>query len=99
MDVGLLDNGRERSLGLPTRLQQRREVARVADPGHLQLHRPYPRVPGSLAVSVALPHAPGTTLVRRGSHVLLDLHLHERLREHTHALLQEARVLIDHGLA
>jgi hypothetical protein len=99
VDVGLLDNGRERSLGLPTRLQQRREVARVADPGHLQLHRPYPRVPRSLAVSVALPHAPGTTLVRRGSHVLLDLHLHERLGKYPNALLEEVRVLLDHRLA
>src|SRR5215203_4438987 len=99
MDVGLLDNRRERPLGFPTRLQQRGEVSSVAHPWHLQLHRPYPSVPGALAVAVALSCASGSSLVTPGSHVLLDLHLHERLGEHPNALLEEIRVLIDHRLA
>src|SRR5215203_6699450 len=99
MDVGLLNNRRERPLGLPTRLQQRGEVSSVAHPWHLQLHRPYPRVPGALPVAVALSCASGSSLVTPGSHVLLDLHLHERLGEHSNALLEEIRVLVDHRLA
>jgi hypothetical protein len=99
MDVSFLDNRRERPLGLPTRLQKRGEVSSVAHPWHLQLHRPYPGVPGALAVAVALSCASGTPLVRRGSHVLLDLHLHECLGEHPHALLEEIRVHIDYRLA
>src|SRR5215203_3146415 len=99
MDVGLLDNRRERPLGFPTRLQQRGEVSSVAHPWHLQLHRPYPSVPGALAVAVALSCASGSSLVTPGSHVLLDLHLHERLGEHPNTLLEEIRVLIDHRLA
>ena len=99
MDVGLLDHGGERSLGLPTRLQKRWEVARVSDPWHRKLHGPYPRVPGALAVAVALSCAPSTPLVRRGAYVLLNLHLHECLGEHPHTVLEEVRVLIDHRLA
>src|SRR5215210_6090298 len=99
MHVRFLDDCRERPLGLPTRLKERGEVTSVADPRYLQLHRPHPRVPGTLAVAVALPHASGTALVTPSSYVLLDLHLHEGLGEHPHALLEEVRVLIDHRLA
>src|SRR5215217_5646824 len=99
MYVGLLDNRRERPLGLPTRLQKRGEVARVPHPWHLQLHRPYPRVPGALPVAVALSHPLGAPLVRCGTHMLFYLHLHERLGEHPNTLLEEIRVLIDHRLA
>src|SRR5215204_6603026 len=99
MDVGLLNNRRERPLGLPTRLQQRGEVSSVADPGHLQLHRPYPRVPGALPVTVALSCASGTPLVTPCAYVLFYFHLHECLGEHPDALLEEVCVLIDHRLA
>src|SRR5215210_3198167 len=99
MHVRFLDDCRERPLGLPTRLKERGEVTSVADPRYLQLHRPHPRVPGTLAVAVALPHASGTALVTPSSYVLLDLHLHEGLGEHPNALLEEVRVLLDHRLA
>ncbi len=46
-------------------------------------------------MTVALPHASGAALVRRGSHMLLDLHLHERLGKDPNALLEEVRVPID----
>jgi hypothetical protein len=35
----------------------------------------------------------------RGSYVLLDLHLHERLGQYSNALLEEIRVPVDHRLA
>src|SRR5215207_11759001 len=79
--------------------RQRGEVARVSHPRHLQLHGPHSGVPGALAVSVALAHTLGSSLVRCGSYVLLDLHFHERLGEHPDALLEEVRILIDHRLA
>jgi hypothetical protein len=99
MDVGFLNDRCQCSLGLPTRLQQRGKVATVADPWDLQLHGPYPRVPGSLAVAVALSHTTGTPLVTRGSYVLFYLHLYECLGEDPDALLEEIRVLVDHRLA
>jgi hypothetical protein len=37
--------------------------------------------------------------VTPSANVLLDLHLHECLREHPDALLEEVCVLIDHRLA
>src|SRR5919112_3288946 len=99
MDVGFLNDRRQCSLGLPTWLQRRGEVATVSDPGHLQLHRPHPRVPGALAVSVALPGAPGGSLMTRGPYVLFYLHLHECLGQYSNALLEEGGVLLDHRLA
>jgi hypothetical protein len=79
--LGFLDDRCQCSLGLPTRLQKRGEVARVADPGHLQFHRPHPRGPRTIPVAVALSLAPRAALVRRRSYVLSDLHLHECLGE------------------
>src|SRR5215218_9548536 len=69
------------------RLQQRGEVSSVADPGHLQLHRPYPRVPGALPVTVALSCASGTPLVTPCAYVLFYFHLHECLGGHQRAVL------------
>ncbi len=70
MHVGFLNDRRHGPLGLPSGLQKRGELARVANPGHLQLHRPHPRVPGTLAVAVALSFASSTALMTRGSYVL-----------------------------
>src|ERR671910_341514 len=99
MHVGFLNDRCQCPLGLPTRLQKRGEVAGVANPGHLQLHRPYPGVPVSLPVTVALSRARRAALMTPGSYVMLDLHLHECLGEYPNALLEEIRVLIDHRLA
>ena len=78
------------SLDLPLRLQERGEAAAVADPGHLQFHRPYPAVPGSLSIAVALSGAPGSSLMTCRVYVLFDLH--ERLGQYPNALLGEVRV-------
>ena len=59
----------------------------------------HPGVPVPLTVSVALSRASGRALVAPCAHVLLDLHLHERLGEHSDALLEEGSVLLDHRLA
>ena len=52
-----------------------------------------------LAVAVARSRALGVALVRRGSHVPSDLHTHERLREHSYALLAHVRVVLHPNLA
>jgi hypothetical protein len=99
MHVRFLHDRRQCPLGPPSRLQERGEVARVPHPRHFQFDRADPGVPVPLPVSVALPHAPGAALVARSAHVLLDLHLHERLGEHPNAFFEEVRVPIDRGLA
>ena len=52
VDVGFLNDRRKRPLGFPARLQERWEVATVADLRYLQLHGPHPP-PGSLRQKIA----------------------------------------------
>ena len=89
MHVGFLDDCCQCSLGLPSGLQKRGELARVPDPRDRKFNTPNPCVPGPLAVAIALTYAPWAALVARGAYVLFYLHLHEHLGEHPDTFLQE----------
>jgi len=93
LHVRLLHDGDEGALRPPPRLEQAREVAAIPHARHAQRHAAHARVPPTLAVAVALPRAPRRALVALCAQVLRHLQLHERLREHAHALLQEVDVL------
>jgi hypothetical protein len=82
VDIGFLHHlTPKRPLGPPARLKQRGEIAAVTHPGHLKLDRAHPRVPGPFPVTVAVSAAPLVSLMARGAYMLLNLHLHKRLRE------------------
>src|SRR5919199_1388671 len=80
------------SLAPLARLQQAREKPPAPHPRHLQLDRPYPRVPLPLPVAVPLAGPGERPLVPLGSDLLRDCELHQRLRERPYPFFQELRV-------
>jgi len=78
-EVGLLDDGQQRPLGAPPRLEQAREVGPVAHPRDGQRHAADAGVPAPLAIPVAVGQAAlrvALALGRAGQ--LADLGLHDR---------------------
>ncbi len=79
MHVGLLDDGGQRLLGQPPRLEEAGKVTALAQPGDAQLDRPGPRLPVAVAIAVALGEPPGALLAIRRAGQRPDLHLHQPL--------------------
>jgi hypothetical protein len=92
---GLLDDGDQRLLGAPARLQKAREVPRArAQPRDLELDLAHARVPAALAVAVALRRAPPRrALAQPGADHRRHLSLHQRVDHHAHRLTQHVSVL------
>ena len=89
LHVGLLDDGRQRLLRRPARLQEAWEVGTLAQPRDAQLHRARPRMPVALAVAVPL-HLPiGTALAVRSTGQRLGFQFHQPLGRKADHLAQE----------
>ena len=79
MDIGLLDHSRERLLGGAPRFQKGRQIAALAQLGDGEIDPARPRVPGPLAIAVAVVEPLGAA--RAGWHAGpgFDLQLHQAL--------------------
>ena len=73
LDVGLLDHRSQRLLGHPPRLQEAREVAPLPQLRDLQLDRAGPRLPGPVAVAVAVGDTIRRAFAVSGAGQALDL--------------------------
>jgi len=94
-DVRLLDDGEERPLGPPARLEEAREVAAVADLGDREADRPHAGIPAPLAVPVAAREpSVGCPLAVGDSGQLGHLGLHRRLGEDPDPLAEEVGVAL-----
>ena len=89
LDVGLLDHRSQRLLGHPPRLQEAREVASLPQLRDLQLDRAGPRLPGPVAVAVAMGDTIRRALAVPGAGQALNLQCHQPLgREADHLAKQ-----------
>ena len=77
MDIGLLDHGRERLLGRAPRLEEGREVRALAQLGDGEVNPPSARVPGALAIAVAMIEPLGAARARRRARQGLDFQVHQ----------------------
>jgi hypothetical protein len=99
-DVRFLDDGEERPLGPPARLEEAREVAAVADLGDREADRPHTGIPAPLAVPVAAREpSVGCPLAVGDSGQLGHLGLHRRLGEDPDPLAEEVGVALGPRLA
>src|SRR5207247_11411530 len=80
-------------LSTPSGLQQAGEEAAVAHPWDLQLDRPHARVPGSLAVAIAVAAPLRRAFVTLGADVFSQLHLHQFLGQDAYSLTQKISLL------
>jgi hypothetical protein len=69
-DVRLAHHRHQGALGSLARLEQARKAAAIARAPHLELERADARIPGPLAVAVALPAPLATAFVALGADVL-----------------------------
>jgi len=79
MNVGLLDHGRKRLLGRAARLEESREIGALAQLGDGEVDPPGPRVPGALAMTVAVVEPLGAAHARRRAGQGFDLQRHQEL--------------------
>ena len=92
VDVGLLDDRRDRLLGQPAWLEKAREVAAFAQLGDAQLHRAGPCLPIAVAIAVALSQAVRRALARRRAGAAFNVQLHQPLGRKADHPAQEIRV-------
>ena len=92
LDVGLLDDSRQRLLGHPPRLQEAGEGAALAELGDAKLDGTGPRLPVPVAVAVALGQPQRALLAMRRSRQRTDLQLHQTLGGKADHLAQDIRV-------
>jgi hypothetical protein len=100
VDVGLLDDGDQRLLGAPPRLQEAREVPRARPQlRDRELDRAHARVPLARPVAVALgrPTLRGALAELRADH-RRHLSLHQRVDHEPHRLADHVGVLRTHHL-
>jgi len=90
--VGLLDHRDQRLLRRAPRLQEGREVGALAQLGDAQIDGAGPRLPGPLAVAVALGQPLVTAFAVAGTGQRLDLQLHQALGGKADHLAQEVGV-------
>ena len=83
--VGFLDHRQQGPLVPPARLEQRREVAALAQLANGQLDRPHPGVPFALPHAIARGQPLIGPLVRRGADRLGDFGIHQLLRQQRRA--------------
>jgi hypothetical protein len=94
IDIGLLDDRDQGLLGAPARLQERREVAALAQLGDGQLDRADPGVPLAGAVAVAVGGPLQAALAELGADLVADLGVHELAGHPGHAGQQHVGVLV-----
>jgi len=92
LDVGFLDHRRQRLFSHPPGLQKTGEVTATAQPGDAQLDRAGPRLPVTLAVTVALYQTLSALLAVRRARQRADLQFHQPLAGKTDHLTQQIRV-------
>jgi hypothetical protein len=92
LHIALHHHRGQRPLSPPARLQNRREVASLAQPRDLKLDGADPGVPVPGPVAVAVGHPLGGALTVLSPDLGRDLDLHERLGEGAHALAQEVDI-------
>jgi hypothetical protein len=93
-DIRLLDDAHKGLLRSLARLQERREVAALADLRDLQLDLARPRVPSPRPIAVAMRRAVLAALTVRRADQLGDLGLHQLLRHRPHGLPDHVAVLL-----
>ena len=100
VDVGLLDDRRQGLLGKPSRLQEEREVAALAQLGDTQLDCAGAGLPVAVAIAVALGEPLGAPLAIGRAGQPGDLHLHQPLGGKADHLAQQIGVggLLDQRL-
>ena len=92
LDVGFLDDGRQRLLGHAARFEEARKVAAAAQLGDAQLHGAGPGLPVPISVAVALVGPLGAALVGTGAAERVGLELHEAFGGKADHLAQERRI-------
>jgi hypothetical protein len=92
LDIALGDHRGQGPLGPPAGLQERGQVAALADPGDLQVDRADPSVPIPGPVAVAVGGSFRGALAVLGADLGAHLGVHQRLGEHPHALAQEVDI-------
>ena len=92
LHIALHHHRGQRPLGPPAWLQDRREVAALAQPRDLKLDGADPGVPVPGPVAVAVGHPLRGALAVLGADLGRDLDLHQRLGERAHALAQEVDI-------
>src|SRR3954451_15423190 len=92
--VRLLDHRDQRLLAALARLQERREVAALADLRDLQLDLTRARVPAPRPIAVAMRRTVLGALAMGGTDQLRDLGLHDLLGDHPHRLADHVTVLL-----
>ena len=108
MDVGLLDDRGQRLLARTARLQESRKVAALAQSRDGEVNSADARLPGPLAVAVAMVDTRGRALAVPGASEALDLHVHHAVGDVGHhlpeeivmpkACFQHDRALLNEGL-
>ena len=94
VDIGLGDDRDQRLLSAPARLQERREVAALAQLGDGQLDRADPRVPVARPVAVAVGGPLQAALVELGADLGADVGLHQLACHPGHAFQQHVGMLV-----
>ena len=89
LDVGLADHPDERLLGPPARLEERRQVAALAELGDIEVDRAGPGVPAPLPVPVAAVHPVLGPLAVAGVAEHVDIGVHQQLGCHLHHLAKQ----------
>ena len=92
MNVGFLDHGRQRLLGGPAGLQERRKVAARAQLRDAQFHVPGARLPVPVPVAVPLRLTIRALLAIAGTRLAANFELHQSLGGETDHLAQKFRV-------
>ena len=100
LDVSFLDHRGERLLGRASRLQERGEIAAFPELRDLQLDRADARLPGPLAIAIAMIGTRGRALAVRRPGQALHLHVHHAVGDVGHHLPEEivVRTLLNEGL-
>ena len=92
LDVRLLNDGGERLLRHPTRLEEARKVAALAQLRDAQLDGAGAGLPAAVAVAVAMHPPVRAPLAKRGASQPLDLQLHQAMGGKANHLAQEIGV-------
>jgi len=100
LDVGRLDHRDEGPLPGPARVEEAGEIASLPELGDAQVDRACPRLPGAIAIAVALHHSFAALRAPGSAGDRLHLHLHQPLRGEADHLAEEVRIggLLDQAL-
>src|SRR6266576_3127757 len=92
LDVGLLDDRRQRLLGQAARLEEAWKIAALAQLGDAQLNRPGAGLPITVAIAVTLSDPIGAAFAVRRAGQVLEFELHQAMRREPDHLAQQIGV-------